>query len=67
MKKMAEFHKIEQDLLDHLRKKGDALDPLSIGGKLLRIKDPKTGELLPDEALLPEIGIIFFAGVVPLC
>lgn len=60
--KFRQYHKIERDLLAHLRKKGEDLDPQSIGGCLLRIVDPKTGKPLPDRALLPEIGIFFFAG-----
>jgi fatty acid synthase len=34
----------------------------SLGAYMLRLRDPKTGQPLPDERLLPHIGMIYFAG-----
>ena len=34
----------------------------SIAAHLLRARDPSTGRPLPDARLVPEVGILFFAG-----
>ena len=31
---------------------------MSIGARMLRLRDPETGQALPDERLLPHIGMI---------
>ena len=33
-------------------------DDMSIGARMLRLRDPDTGNALPDERLLPHIGMI---------
>ena len=33
-------------------------DDMSIGARMLRLRDPETGNPLPDERLLPNIGVI---------
>jgi hypothetical protein len=58
---------IYKDLLADLKRRALELDPQTIAGHLLRIKDPKTGKFLADEDLLPEIAILFVAGVNHIC
>ncbi len=56
------MHVIIRDLLKKLRQ----VDPESLGdtiaGQLLGLKDPQTGQLMSDDALMPEIGTMFLAG-----
>jgi hypothetical protein len=59
---MATLHKVFIDLLEDIKGRGPGLDPQTIAAHLLRIKDPKTGQLLPNEQLIPEVAVFFFAG-----
>lgn len=34
----------------------------TIAGQLLRLRDPQTGQVMSDDALMPEIGTMFLAG-----
>jgi hypothetical protein len=60
---LANGYNIYKDLLKDIKSRGAGVDPQTIAGHLLRIKDPKTGKPLADEYLIPEIGIVFLAGV----
>lgn len=37
-------------------------DDSSIGAQLMRLQDPRTGEPLADEFLLPQMSVLFWAG-----
>jgi hypothetical protein len=56
-----------RDLLHQVKEKErrGKLDPDTVAGRLLCIRDPATGRPLPDDVLVPQIGIIFVAGGVP--
>lgn len=55
-------HAIIRDLLQKLRRvKPESLGN-SIAGQLLRLENPKTGQLMSDDVLMPEIGTMFLAG-----
>lgn len=61
----AQFQAIMRQLLADLRQRLGPDPPLSdqsIGAHMLRLRDPATGRPLPDERLLPHIGMVFFAG-----
>eukprot|EP00884_Botryococcus_braunii_P001263 jgi/Botrbrau1/11137/Bobra.331_1s0007.1 len=61
---LARFHRVTRDLLHHLKEKDRSgrLDPDTVAGRLLRIKDPTSGAPLSDDVLVPQIGIFFAAG-----
>ena len=42
-------------------------DDVSIGARMLRLRDPETGEALPDERLLPHIGMICESMLIAHC
>lgn len=52
---------IIRDLLEHM--KATKLKPGSFADLLMKTKDPKTGQPLTDQQLLPEIAALFFAGI----
>ena len=57
-----EFHSITRELLAEMKASEEAGEEgASIGAHLLRIRDA-AGQKLPDERLLPHIGMFFFAG-----
>ncbi|KAK9819257.1 hypothetical protein WJX81_005098 [Elliptochloris bilobata] len=58
------FHSMIRVLLAELRARGPpADDDTTIAAHLLRMRDPATGLPLSDEQLLPEVSIIFAAGL----
>jgi hypothetical protein len=56
-----------QELLEHIKSRGPELDPQTIAGHMLRTIDPKTGSLVADEYLIPEIAVFFLAGTNHIC
>lgn len=59
-----EFQRRMEGLLASLRARGPpADDDNSIAAHLLRLRDPVTGGVMPDERLLPELATLFIAGM----
>ncbi len=58
---LGRYHAAMQALLDGIKARPPA--PHTIAGHLLRIVDPATGQLLSDERLLPEVSVLFMAGM----
>ena len=61
---MRQYQVVIEELLRAVRARGPpAKDDTTIAAHLLRIVDPATGRGLPDELLLPEVAILYLAGV----
>ncbi|KAL3139484.1 hypothetical protein ABBQ38_003809 [Trebouxia sp. C0009 RCD-2024] len=57
------FHSIMQDLLQEMKSRGPPQsDDDSIAAHLMRIRDPRTDQLLSDDLLLPQVSVLFWAG-----
>ena len=60
---LAHFRILMRGILDSLKAEGaGSEDDVTIGGHLLRLRDPSTGRHLPDDRLAAEIGVFFTGG-----
>ena len=51
------------DILSDVKAKGPVDDSdMTVAAHLLRIRDPKTGQPLPDDRIAAEIGVLFTGG-----
>ena len=61
---MRQYQVVIEELLRAVRARGPPVkSDTTIAAHLLRIVDPATGSGLPDELLLPEVAILYLAGV----
>lgn len=58
-----DFRGIMSDLLTEVKSRGPPKDSdVSVAAHLLRIRDPATGNPVPDDRLSAEIGVLFTGG-----